>query len=94
MRNTGVSGKASRPGTVDLPAQTRFQVKATGADARELDSERKILEQIAEGLPPDASGRIQLFSELPVCDSCVGVIEQFRRDFPNIELIVTHGPKG
>ena len=46
---------------------------------------------LAQKLPPDASGTIRVYSKLPVCPSCTGVIEQFYRLFPKITLLVTSG---
>jgi hypothetical protein len=56
-----------------------------------MDSEVKILEEIARGLPRDARGGINLFTERFPCPSCRSVIDQFRNMFPNITLTVTHG---
>lgn len=51
------------------------------------DTEAKILEDIASQITdPNVSGTINLYSELPCCQSCSNVILEFRRMFPNIEL--------
>ena len=51
------------------------------------DTEAKILEDIASQITdPDVSGTINLYSELPCCQSCSNIILEFRRMFPNIEL--------
>jgi hypothetical protein len=94
-----VSGESFRKGFVPPPGtaegiselQRRFITQATGNNPRRFDSENIILEHLANTIPTFASGRIRLFSELPVCVSCNGVIDQFRRMFHNIELIVTSG---
>ena len=67
----------------------------------EFDSEVKILEEIAHRInremriQPDqenaekysgAYGQITLVSELTICDSCRGVIRQFREKFPNVRI--------
>jgi hypothetical protein len=88
----GISGKAERPGTVGVPKQRRFETITTGNNPRTLDAEVKILEEMATRIPKNSKGTIHLFSELPICVSCSGVIQQFEKQFPNIELIVTHGP--
>ncbi|MDT0266076.1 deaminase domain-containing protein [Streptomyces sp. DSM 44915] len=36
-------------------------------------------------------GTIDLYTELPVCDSCNDVINQFRNEFPNITINITDG---
>ena len=51
------------------------------------DTEAKILEDIASQITdPNVSGTINLYSELPYCQSCSNIILEFRRMFPNIEL--------
>lgn len=51
------------------------------------DTEVKILEDIASKIKdPSISGKIDLYTELPACQSCSNVILEFRRKFPNIEL--------
>ncbi|MFC0400797.1 RHS repeat-associated core domain-containing protein [Paraburkholderia rhizosphaerae] len=59
--------------------------------SREFDSEVKIFEHIANEFPTTATGRIDLYSELPICDSCSSVINQFREMFPGIEVNVQWG---
>ena len=91
---TGVSGGASPPGTVPSPTNRLFQTRPTrGAIPTNVDSEVKILEEIARDLPRDARGTINLFTERPPCPSCRGVIDQFRERFPNITVNVTNGGK-
>ncbi|MHA6829473.1 deaminase domain-containing protein, partial [Ralstonia pseudosolanacearum] len=57
---------------------------------RDVDTEFKILETVAQRLGGNksASGVINIFSEKDVCPSCTGVIMQFRKMFPNIQLNV------
>ncbi|MDE7434980.1 MAG: hypothetical protein K2N01_04035 [Lachnospiraceae bacterium] len=53
------------------------------------DTEAKILEDIASQIvDPSVGGTINLYSELPCCQSCSNIILEFRRMFPNIELNV------
>ena len=58
---------------------------------REYDTERFILEFLADKLSPGASGTVRLYSVEPVCPSCTGVIEQFYAKFPDVILLVTSG---
>ena len=51
----------------------------------------KIFEHIANKFPTTAKGRIDLYSELEICPSCSGVITQFKKMYPNIEVNVTLG---
>ncbi|WP_255377327.1 deaminase domain-containing protein [Listeria sp. ILCC797] len=51
------------------------------------DTEAKILEDIASKIKdPNTSGSIDLFTELPTCQSCSNIILEFREKFPNIKL--------
>lgn len=53
------------------------------------DTEAKILEDIASQIKDsNISGTINLYSELPCCQSCSNVILEFRRMYPNITLNV------
>lgn len=55
---------------------------------RDMDTEFKILETVAQRLGPSsqASGRINLISEKMVCPSCSDIVNQFRERYPNIQL--------
>ncbi|MEU4408617.1 DNRLRE domain-containing protein [Streptosporangium sp. NPDC023963] len=89
-----VSGKNSPPGTVGLPANSRFKPNCTGGvdcHHRPADSEYKILEHLAEKLTPSSRGTINLYSELEVCPSCSHVIDQFKSMFPGVKINVTYG---
>ncbi|OKP86192.1 hypothetical protein A3844_14075 [Paenibacillus helianthi] len=89
----GVSGKADRAGTAGVPNQRKFETITTpDGNPRTLDAEVKILEELASQLPNNASGKVHIFSELPFCESCSGVIKQFKEQFPNVEVIISHGP--
>jgi hypothetical protein len=87
------SGQLSREGAVVLPNQPMFQTFPIGGRRRDLDSESKILEAIAEKYTNnrEIKGKIELFTEREPCDSCKYVIKQFKQTFPNIELNVHHG---
>lgn len=51
----------------------------------------KIFEHIANEFPETATGKIDLYSELPLCPSCSEVLKQFKEMYPNIEINVTSG---
>lgn len=59
---------------------------------RDSDTEYKILNEIALKLGDDvnATGKIKLFTELDMCDSCSKVIAEFANKYKNIELEVIH----
>jgi hypothetical protein len=56
------------------------------------DTEAKILEDIASQIKdPNITGTIDLYTELPTCQSCTNIIFEFRRHFPNIKLNIYSG---
>jgi hypothetical protein len=57
-----------------------------------FDSETQILEYLARIIGPDAKGTIRIYSRLPTCQFCTGVIEEAYWYFKNVTLIVTSGP--
>ena len=58
---------------------------------RDYDTEFKILEAITAGLPEtDVEGEILLYTDLPPCASCRGVMRQFLERYPNIRLEVLY----
>lgn len=93
---TAVSGRGTPPpGTVGLPKNPIFKPKNGGTVPRDTDTEVKLLEEIASTLNRDSVGRINLYTERKPCFSCGGtkgdgIIDQFRKAFPNVELVVTY----
>ncbi|HEY0602074.1 MAG TPA: deaminase domain-containing protein [Herpetosiphonaceae bacterium] len=102
-----VNGPNPIAGTVPPPSQRLFQTRFLGVN-REYDTEVKILEEAARrmgvtqpGRYDQFTGRIDLYTERAPCGSCggtrnnpMGVIQQFREMFPNIELNVYYGNNG
>ncbi|WP_017594075.1 deaminase domain-containing protein [Nocardiopsis potens] len=94
-----VSGKDDKTptGTVREPAPEDRVFETVDPNnekvVRPNDSEVKILEEISSQLDkagtPKAHGRIELYSELPICGSCSNVITKFKKRYPNIEIIVS-----
>ena len=59
---------------------------------RDLDAEYKILEELAQRLgppSPDIVGRVDLLSDFPFRDSCLGIFDQFIERYPNVVLSVS-----
>ena len=64
-----------------------------GADCwqRDVDTEYKILEDMAARLPDTAvSGRVRLFTELYPCPSCWNVMRQFLAVYSNVQMQVLY----
>ena len=57
---------------------------------RRVDSEYKILSNLAEQLGSNrqAKGQVTIFTERPACLSCLGVVDQFTKRYPNIKVNV------
>ncbi|MCM6777269.1 hypothetical protein NDR87_27660 [Nocardia sp. CDC159] len=79
---------------VDNP--NRYEHFTVGEIPRNADAELKILETLRSQLKPGASGKLRMVVDLPsgdsklateiVCDSCRGVLNQFRHEFPGISV--------
>jgi hypothetical protein len=70
-----------------VPENRIFKSYTIDKFPRYNDTEVKILEDIASKIKdPNISGKIDLYTELPACQSCTNVILEFRKKFPNIEL--------
>lgn len=80
-----INGKLSPPGTCAKPEQPIFKARHSGAQPRDVDSEYKILEEIAKGLDskdPSIAGSVVLFTEQEPCSrSCHKVIKEFEEKF-------------
>ncbi len=72
------------------PTNPTFQAHIVGTHLRNVDTEFKILNDIAKALGNNtsASGTIKLFTELPPCSSCSSAIAQFIEKYPNIIIEV------
>lgn len=57
---------------------------------RNTDSEYKILSNLADKLGDkfNSKGQVTIFTERRACQSCLGVIEQFKERYPNIKINV------
>ncbi len=58
---------------------------------RHVDTESKILEDMASRLPDtNTTGRVLLYTDLPPCASCTRVIHEFCFTYPNIRMDVLY----
>lgn len=89
-----ISGENSRPGTVAAPLARKFTTFVVKHE-RDFDSEVKLLENFAHQFQgtPKVKGNLGLISEIQFCQSCQGVIKQFKEMFPNINLYFINGVK-
>jgi filamentous hemagglutinin len=96
IHKENADGFSSVTGEGQFPAKSvnqKGEVNGEGAFLRDNDTERKILEDIANqlGNNKQAKGTIDLFTELPACGSCSDIIMKFRQEYPNIKLNVYSG---
>ncbi|MDX6916963.1 deaminase domain-containing protein [Pectobacterium carotovorum] len=61
--------------------------QGVGVD-RNIDSEYKILDNLDDKLGNNtlAKGSVTIFTERAACESCLGVVDQFQKMYPNIKL--------
>ena len=72
----------------------KYTVKDLGDNIpRENDTEAKFLEFVAKKINMDSSDLITILSEKHICESCQGVVEQFKKDFPNVKVNIVSGKK-
>ena len=83
-------GSTKLIGMQDNPKYHTFEVDGDGIN-RVHDTEAKFLEWAATQLNTDSNIVITILSEKDMCDSCKGVAEQFKRDFPHVTLNVVSG---
>ncbi|WP_220388569.1 deaminase domain-containing protein [Paenibacillus aquistagni] len=96
IHKENADGFSSVTGEGQFPAKSvnqKGEVDGEGAFPRDNDTERKILEDIANqlGNNKQTRGKIDLFTELPACRSCSDIIMKFRQEYPNIKLNVYSG---
>jgi len=99
ISEVAVSGEALRPGSglIDMPEKTFFETTTVG-HPRAFDSEVKLMESLANKFDQGSLsanrkifGKIRIVSELPLCESCNGVVQQFKDRFPNIQVSYVNG---
>ena len=61
---------------------------------RENDTEAKFLEYVATKKQTDDSFTVTILSEKHICESCKGVVKQFKEMFPNAEINIISGKTG
>jgi hypothetical protein len=87
-----LSGKNSPSSTVGIPEARQFETTFINGTDRAWDTEVKILETLGAQSNANSSGTIRLLSELEVCGSCSGVIQQFEKLYPGVKVKPETGP--
>lgn len=61
---------------------------------REHDTEAKLLEYVASVKKPTDTFEVTILSEKHICESCQGVVEQFKKMYPNAKVNIVSGKPG
>lgn len=80
---------------VTLSKNRIFNVKDLGDNIpRQFDTEAKFLEFVASQKNPKDKFTVTILSEKHICESCEGVVEQFKQKFPYSTVNIVSGKKG
>lgn len=80
---------------VGLRRDRKFKTLALGDGVpREHDTEAKFLEFVASVKKPTDTFEVTILSEKHICESCQGVVEQFRKMYPNAKVNIVSGKPG
>ncbi|WP_051786167.1 deaminase domain-containing protein [Endozoicomonas numazuensis] len=83
-----VSGTDTRVG-LSVPRNRAFETFDIRHD-RSCDAEVKIFEYLDKKIKIDSKASVFLHSELPVCDSCRYVIDQFKDKYDKIKIFTSY----
>lgn len=80
---------------ITLSKDRIFKVKDLGDGIpRHFDTEAKFLEFVASQKKPEDKFTVTILSEKHICESCQGVVEQFKQMFPNSTVNIVSGKLG
>ena len=80
---------------ITLTKERLFKVKDLGDGIpRQFDTEAKFLEFVASKKKPEDKFTVTILSEKHICESCQGVVEQFKQMFPNSTVNIVSGKLG
>ncbi|MDE6658600.1 MAG: hypothetical protein K2K01_00610, partial [Eubacterium sp.] len=80
---------------IGLNENRKFEVKDLGDGVpRQYDTEAKFLEFAATKKQPSDTFEITILSEKHICESCEGVVKQFKKMYPNSTVNIVSGKRG
>ena len=85
LANTNM-GKITTDNLVLKKETPEFKTFEVGSHSREMDSEAKLFEYAADVAKDGKQHTINILSEKCMCDSCLGVMEQFKNKYPNVRV--------
>ena len=80
--------QATRDSLVLQPTVETFKAKEVDGYIRDTDSEYKLFNYIATQKQPSDTFTVNMLSERCMCESCMGVMEQFKKMYPNATVNV------
>lgn len=83
-----VNFKGDKSSIVLLSNVQRFSTKVVGSHDRYMDSEAKLFEYAVSIVKDGEQHMLNMLSEKCMCESCLGVLEQFQKQYPNVMLNV------
>ena len=78
---------------LDLPPNKTIENQSPKPFPRNADAEYQLFSNIADRLGNNhqATGKVIIYTEKPVCISCSGVAQQFKSRYPNINVQIIDG---
>lgn len=86
-------GKITKDNLVLQKETAEFKTIEVGSHSREMDSEAKLFEYAADIAKDGKEHTINMLSEKCMCDSCLGVMKQFKNKYPNVTVNVVSNKK-
>jgi hypothetical protein len=80
--------KATRDSLVLQPTVEKFKAKEVDGYLRDGDSEYKLFNYIATQKQASDTFTVNMLSERCMCESCIDVMEQFKKAYPNATINV------
>ena len=81
-----INFKGNRQQLVMKKDKLQFNAIEVGSHLRDMDSEAKLFEYAADIVNDGKKHVIRMLSEKCMCDSCRGIMEQFKEKYPNVEV--------
>lgn len=78
--------QSTKDAIVLKPITETFKAKEVGGYIRNSDSEYKLFNYIATQKQPSETFTVNMLSERCMCESCIGVMEQFKKMYPNATI--------
>lgn len=79
-------GKITKDNLVLQRKPAEFQAVEVGSHLRDMDSEAKLFEYAADIAKDGKNHTINMLSEKCMCESCLGVMKQFKEKYPNVTV--------